>query len=106
MATATNLLHVSVSDEDPCPVVVLAGELDAYTAPVLRTTLEELISGGATDLALDLSGLSFASSDGYRVMILAARALEGVGRVELRSPRAQVAKALEISGLREHFTIV
>ena len=81
------------------PIVVLSGEADATTLPLLREVLAEQLEAGARLLTVDASGLSFLDSASMRVLILAARALRGRhGRLVLARPQPVVARLLEITG--------
>ena len=81
------------------PVVVLAGEADATTAPLLREVLAEQLDTGARLVTVDASGLSFLDSASMRVLVLAAWALKGRrGRLVLTRPQPVVARLLEITG--------
>jgi anti-anti-sigma factor len=74
------------------------GAIDLATGGQLVEFLrEELLRDG--DLTLDLSGLSFVDSIGLRAFVELAQALEGRGRLILRSPPEPVRRSLEISGL-------
>ena len=81
------------------PVVVLSGEADATTAPLLRELLAEQLGAGARLVTVDASGLSFLDCVSMRVLVLAARALQGRhGRLVLARPQPVVARLLEITG--------
>jgi anti-sigma B factor antagonist len=81
------------------PIVVLSGEADATTVPLLREVLAEQLDAGARLVTVDASGLSFLDSASMRVLILAARALRGRhGRLVLARPQPVVARLLEITG--------
>jgi anti-sigma B factor antagonist len=81
------------------PIVVLSGEADATTLPLLREVLAEQLEAGARLLTVDASGLSFLDSASMRVLVLAARALRGRhGRLVFARPQPVVARLLEITG--------
>jgi len=81
------------------PIVVLSGEADATTVPLLREVLAEQLAAGARLLTVDASGLSFLDSASIRVLVLAARALRGRhGRLVFARPQPLVARLLEITG--------
>jgi len=81
------------------PIVVLSGEADATTVPLLREVLAEQLAAGARLLTVDASGLSFLDSASIRVLVLAARALRGRhGRLVFARPQPVVARLLEITG--------
>jgi anti-sigma B factor antagonist len=81
------------------PIVVLSGEADATTVPLLRQVLAKQLEAGARLVTVDASGLSFLDSASMRVLVLAARALRGRhGRLVFARPQPVVARLLEITG--------
>jgi len=92
-------LRVSASAGADGPVVVLSGDADPTTAAVLRETLAAQLDTGARLVTVDASGLSFLDSASVRILVLAARALQGRhGRLVLARPQPVVARLLEITG--------
>ena len=92
-------LRVSASAGADGPVVVLSGEADPTTAAVLREMLAAQLDTGARLVTVDASGLSFLDSASVRVLVLAARALQGRhGRLVLARPQPIVTRLLEITG--------
>ena len=85
-------------------VIVLAGELDAHTAPTVEAALADVDD---TDTAvLDMSGLTFIDSSGLRVLISAHRdRAEAGGALHLRNPSRSVQRLLSISGLEGHLVV-
>jgi len=85
--------------------LVLAGELDAHTAPSLGDHLDPL-PDGTGDVVLDIAGVDFMDSSGLRVIIEAHdRAHAAHRRLVLRSPSGVVRRLFEVSGLSEHLFI-
>jgi anti-anti-sigma factor len=74
--------------------LVLSGELDLATAHILQSALDQRLGDG--DLTLDLAGLSFMDSTGIKILITAARMLEGRGCLILRSPAPPIRRVLEL----------
>jgi anti-sigma B factor antagonist len=92
-------LTTSASAGADGPVVVLSGEADATTAGLLRETLATQLDTGARLVTVDASGLLFLDSASLRVLILAARALQGRhGTLVLARPQPLVARLLAITG--------
>jgi|RhiMethySRZTD1v2_1073278.scaffolds.fasta_scaffold1426819_2 anti-sigma B factor antagonist len=97
----------SVEVDRPEPGVVLltaSGDLDAYTAPGLRTRLHEAIEGDedAELVVVDLAKATFIDSAGLGALIGAhRRILERGGRLRIVRPPALVARAFELTGLDE-----
>lgn len=76
----------------------LVGELDAGSIEAAATLVVQAPSGPA-DLRLDLSGLTFMSSEGVRLFIDLARARTGPGELVLVNPTRPVRRVLELTGL-------
>ena len=92
-------LRTSASAGENGPVVVLSGEADTTTAALLREMLETLLDTGTRMVTVDASELSFLDSASLRVLVLAARALQGRhGALVLARPQPLVARVLEITG--------
>ena len=93
------VLRTSTSAGPDGPVVVLSGEADTTTAALLREKLTALLDTGARLVTIEAAGLSFLDSASMRVLVLAARALQGRhGRLVLARPQPAVARMLEITG--------
>lgn len=85
--------------------LVLAGEIDAHTAPLLVEHLDPL-PAGTGDVVLDIAGVDFMDSTGLRVIIEAHdRAGAAHRRLVLRSPSSVVRRLFEVSGLSAHLVI-
>ena len=80
--------------------VAVSGELDAYTAPQLRKTLDEVLDGSLSRVVVDLKATSFIDSTGLGVLVGAARkARSQDGELVLDSPVRSVHRVLQITGL-------
>jgi len=60
-------LSISSEVRGEATVVHVGGEIDVYTAPLLREHLDEHISAGRTDLVVDLGSVTFMASTGLGV---------------------------------------
>ena len=84
---------------------VLAGEVDAHTAPELERALTARIAD-AGSARLDTSGVTFMDSSGLRVLIGATNESRGRGGdLIVDSPTSVVRRLIEISGLSEHLSV-
>lgn len=54
--------------EDRC-TLMLKGELDLASAPILEAAIARLCADGASEIVLDLGGLSFIDSTGLRTIL-------------------------------------
>ena len=94
------LLDVETWCDNGRAVVEVGGELDIFTAPVLRDALLRLSGDGRHLLAVELSGLKFMDSSGLGVLIGAAkRATGGGGALCVAGASDRVVKVLRVTGL-------
>jgi anti-sigma B factor antagonist len=95
-----------VETRDGGVVVHLAGELDLYNAPQLRTALEEVAGSNPTRLVVDLTEVEFVDSTVLGILIEARRRLDNGAAFLLAAPGRDVRRALEVSGLDRHLRVV
>jgi anti-sigma B factor antagonist len=57
------------SERDGVIWLALSGELDVFTAPLLRRSFDEAMPADGETLVLDLRGLSFLDSSGLAVLL-------------------------------------
>ena len=88
-------------------VVDVAGELDAYTAPVLRDRLLDVIEGqGNRFVAVDLGAVGFIDSTAVHVLVQSLRLTrERGGDLMLARVPPPAQRVLDICGLAKIFTI-
>jgi anti-sigma B factor antagonist len=102
------------SDRDPVSgierragavIVRLAGELDLYNAPALRTALLAEAAAAPERLVVDLTAVEFIDSTALGVLIEARRRLGDGDGLHLAAPGMETRRALTISGLDQHFGV-
>lgn len=87
-------------------ILVVRGELDAYSAPALEDHIARLLTDGQREVVLDLSQTTFLDSSGLRAILTAHRRIgEQGGKLVLRHPSEPVLRLLEITGLTDHFPL-
>lgn len=87
-------------------VVEVVGEIDVYTASVLREKLAEIIDAEHTDVIVDLTGVGFLDSTGLGVLVGALKKVRGYGgRLLLVIDQEKVMKVFRITALTQVFTI-
>jgi anti-sigma B factor antagonist len=94
------------TSEDGAVTVTVVGEVDTFTAPVLRSTLDSQLEQQPSELVIDLSGVQFLGSAGLAVLVetqKSARSREVALRL-IATTRA-VTRPLEVTGLIDLFTI-
>jgi anti-sigma B factor antagonist len=84
-------------------VVGLAGDLDLWSAPHLKTVLCDLLAAGQTRLVLDLERVSFMDSTVLGVMVGIHRRLTPDQRLAIAAPTPPVLRIFELSGLATGF---
>jgi anti-sigma B factor antagonist len=99
-------LRISSDVREGVTVVHVGGEIDVYTAPVLREHLDEHISQGRHELVVDLGDVSFMDSTGLGVLVgrlKLVRVRNGSLRLVCSSDR--ILKVFSITGLDKVFQI-
>ena len=91
--------------EEPEPCVFVHGDLDFRAAVEFSRAVATLLGRHET-VVVDLSGAPFVDSSGVGALLDAHKTAKRNGkRVNLRGPKAQVRKALQISGFATMFGI-
>jgi len=99
-------LSISSDARGEVTIVHVGGEIDVYTAPVLRERLDEHISGGRHHLVVDLEGVTFMDSTGLGVLVgrLKLVRVKG-GSLRLACGSERILKVFSITGLDKVFQI-
>ena len=86
--------------------VRVVGEVDVSNADQLRSTLDEGLSAGETDLVVDLAEVPYIDSTGIGVLVGAAhRAAEKGVRLEVARPQRNVARVFGMLGVTSELNI-
>ena len=106
----SSVLRIAVSQEQgsaPVTVLYLTGDLDGSTYQNLEAKASEIISGGANNLLLDLSGINFIGSAGLRALHGISNKLKaaGNGQMKLLKPSDSVSRVLKTLGFDKFFSI-
>ena len=78
-----------------CAVLQVTGEVDVYTAPMLRERIRELAAKGAVHLIADLSQVDFLDSTGLGALVGGLKRLreDGGSLALVITPRASCASS-------------
>ncbi len=88
-------------------LLMVTGRLDAHTAPQFEAACKTQLEQEATKLAIDLTGVSYLSSAGLRVLLATLKTIKkSEGQMALLGPRDNVREVLDISGFTSLFRIV
>jgi anti-sigma B factor antagonist len=72
-------LHTHVRQDAPAPVLVVAGEIDVFTAPLFKQAVVNLVAEGHRHLFLDMREVSFMDSSGFGALLGATKRLRPEG---------------------------
>ena len=99
-------LSITRADRGDRAVVRVAGEIDVYTAPLLRDKLDEQLRNGSADLVVDLTEVSFLDSTGLGVLVGRLKRVRTIGgTLRLVVSDGRVLKVFSITGLDKVFEI-
>jgi anti-anti-sigma factor len=100
-------LEIEVQTTESRTMVVMAGELDASTAPYLYNTLSDLELTDALHVVLDLAKVSFMDSSGLAVILTEHKRLQHIdGTLTIFSPPSSIRRLFELTGLETTLDIV
>ncbi len=99
-------LQIREAREGTMCVLTIEGEVDVYTAPVLKEKLVENIESGCSNVLVDLERVTFIDSSGLGVLVSALRRTrERDGVVRIVCARETTLKIFRITGLDKVFPI-
>jgi anti-anti-sigma factor len=106
---AADFLHVDATGaaDERYVRLILKGELDSETAPLLLSAFGSVLSQPSAELVeLDLADLAFVGAAGLRCLLECQTAVHRAGaRMILRDPSSLLVRLLNVVGLRSEFTI-
>jgi anti-anti-sigma factor len=93
-------LEITVSDVGNESTVILKGEIDLGTAPLLDAEVARLAGDGRRCIRVDLRDVSFMDSHGIKVLAGAHKRLSTVGgTLSLVAPTQPVRRVLELTAV-------
>ncbi|WP_353952625.1 STAS domain-containing protein [Knoellia sp. S7-12] len=99
-------LIVATTERDDVTIVTVSGEVDVYTAPQLRSALEERIAAGHTALVVDLQDVGFLDSTGLGVLVGRVKAVRKVdGWLRVVCTNERILRLFAITGLDQVLAI-
>jgi anti-anti-sigma factor len=98
-------LVIEKTHEENAVVLVLSGELDLASAPMLERELREAEATGPSRIVIDLAGLAFMDSTGLQALLRAReRANSNSHQLALRRAPHQVQRVFELTKTVDAFT--
>lgn len=99
-------LDVEVIDDGLSTIVELVGEIDAYTAPVLKESLLPLTEEAGANIIVDLEKVNYMDSTGLGVFISALKSSkEHESKLKLTHLQERVYRLFKITSLDSIITI-
>ena len=96
----------TVGPTGDCAVLRVTGEVDAYTAPMLRDRIRELADKDAVHLIADLSQVDFLDSTGLGALVGGLKRLrEAGGSLTLVIGTPRILRIFQLTGLTKVFAI-
>lgn len=98
-------MEITVQEFKHCDMISVKGRVDSATAPQLAQALEAANEGGKYKLVINMEGLEYMSSAGFRAMLAAQRNCKKYnrGEVVLACVPERIREALELAGFNELF---
>lgn len=98
-------MEITAKQFKSCDMVIVSGRVDSSTAPQLTEVLEGITNDGRYKIVLDMSGLEYMSSAGFRALIASQRVCKRYNRGEivLAAVTERIHEALELAGFTELF---
>src|SRR5512144_3149895 len=93
-------MEIKEEKQGDVTIIVLRGRLDANTSPALETRIQALLDQGECRLVFDFCQLTYISSLGLRVLIVAAKNLQKInGKIALASLADNIHEIFKIFGV-------
>ncbi|WP_077324392.1 STAS domain-containing protein [Virgibacillus siamensis] len=95
-------LKIDVRNEETKSTVLLTGEIDAYTAPRLKSTILPLTKESGQTVEVNMEDVNYMDSTGLGVFISALKSTkETDSHLKLVNLQSRVARLFKITGLDE-----
>ncbi len=98
-------MEITTKEFKHCHLISLSGRVDSATAPQFTQVMDSLIDKGVYKFVIDMSGLEYMSSAGFRALLAAQRSCKRYNRGEiiLASVPTRIQEALDLAGFTELF---
>ncbi len=98
-------MEINSKEFKHCSLVTVNGRVDSATAPQFSQVLNKQIDKGVYKFVIDMSGLEYMSSAGFRALLAAQRSCKRYNRGEviLAAVPSRIHEALELAGFTELF---
>jgi anti-anti-sigma factor len=101
-----NLKVSSRAVDDGTRILDLEGEVDVYTAPLLRQEIMDQVDAGVKRLLVNLAKVEYLDSTGLGILIGGVKRMrEQEGTLRLVAPPPRITRIFEITGLNRIFDV-
>ncbi len=99
-------MEIKVEKRSEVKIIELRGRLDATTSPGLEKKIQSLLDQGVSRIVFDCAELTYISSLGLRVLIVAAKNLRKIdGKLALAALNEHIYEVFRIAGFTSVFSI-
>jgi len=98
--------EIEIIERDDALVLVVEGEIDIATAPLLEQRLTEAEATDAPTVIIDLDRVSFMDSTGLQVLVAHSLSEANGNRILLTRGSPQVQRLFTVSGMLDHLPFV
>jgi anti-sigma B factor antagonist len=99
-------MEINVSQNKDYTTVTIKGRVDSMTAGDFENKIMEILGGGVTKLLLDCSNLTYISSSGLRVFLVAQKKMLATGGIlRICCLKPEIKDVFDISGFSVIFSI-
>lgn len=93
-------LVINILRIESVPVLILSGDVDAYTARKLQQAIADLVANGESKIVISLAGVHYIDSSGLGTLIGGLRRIkEHNGNLAISGPNPHLRNVLNITGL-------
>jgi anti-sigma B factor antagonist len=98
-------MEISTQEFKHCVMLTLKGRVDSSTAPQFSQALDKINNDGFYKIVVNMSGLEYMSSAGFRALLATQRNCKRYNRGELvlAVVPVRIREALELAGFTELF---
>jgi len=93
-------MEISSTPYKRCDLIQVSGRVDSFTAPNLSEAMRTITDSGRFKITLDMSGVTYVSSAGLRVLIDTQKTCKALNRGELVLARVppRIYETLDLAG--------
>ena len=99
-------LDVAVENAGEFSLITLSGEVDVYSAPLLRETIKDLVDEGKYNIVVNLEKVAFLDSTGLGVLVGGLKRVKHHdGELGIICNQEKILRIFRITGLTKVFPI-